>query len=1101
MNKINKISKILTGALMFALTLCLAKAQPTEPQGTITGRAWLEMGGTGLAEITGSERFPDGFDVEVYLPYFEWNPSPEGDIFAPADNAYGDNYAAQIMGYFHPPASGDYTFWLSADDNADLWLSTDSDPANKHVIAREAGWSNARNWDSVGGGSVVEDKNSSGFSATEWPGGNTITLQAGEAYYIEAIVKEGGGGDNLAVAVEDPNGEIDPTLPIPGEYLSSIQPSGPVNIVTQPMGATVNALDPLTLSVEVAGTPPYAYQWKKDGADIEGATASSYAIDRVDNTHAGSYTAVVTGAEGSATSDAAVVAVNSDSEAPEVVSATGSESFALARVTFSEPIDPVTGGNKDNYSLSGGVNVTGATVGAAPNDHIVTLTTSSQKEGTMLTITVNNVTDLFGNTIAADASMEFSTFIWQEGYVLHKFWQGTPNNIAGLIDDPRFPNSPDFVTLEPFWEYGPDGSNESGSNYGNQLVGWFVPPSDGEYIFFTSSDDPSDLFLSTDDDPANKLLIAREAGWSNARDWVGTGGGASNIDDKRSDFFADSEWPTFDISLEGGERYYLESLHTEGGGGDSVGATVIASNDADPASGDAPTLTGSLIGTYLDPNGASVNIIQQPADSDVDEGTAATLSIVAEGTSAYGNTVNLQWQQAAAGSDDFTDIPGATGDSYETGVLVIGDSGLQFRVQLSVPTLSATSDVATLSVVKDVTPPRIASVTANSLNGLIVKFNEGIDAATGAVAGNFSLSDGVSISSASAAGQSVLLKTGSLTSDATYTLTVGGVKDLYGNAVPAGTSKSFVVSVVTYTDIILADEPIAFYRFEETGGMVAENFGTLGSDADGLWMSGVGPDDSIEWEVSNEEGPNPGEGFLGFGEDNLAASFNGDLDLLWIETQGQWLSNLDSFTLEYWVKPTNREGNGWNRVGIVGQNDAVEYGFINGTTIQIWTPGGGALNTTYEFPDDEWHHIATIADGSQIHNYFDGELINSAGSATSDYGAADFTVRIGGGGVYDGSGNHFEGGLDEVAIFDRAIPAERVKEHFTAGREGGSKAAPEVDPTISITSADDGSITIEFEGVLQSADTVNGAYSEVAGAASPFTVTADSPQKFYRSSQ
>ena len=47
------------------------------------------------------------------------------------------------------------------------------------------------------------------------------------------------------------------------------------------------------------------------------------------------------------------------------------------------------------------------------------------------------------------------------------------------------------------------------------------------------------------------------------------------------------------------------------------------------------------------------------------------------------------------------------------------------------------------------------------------------------------------------------------------------------------------------------------------------------------------------------------------------------------------------YPFEYWVKPTNREGEGWNRVGIVGQNDAVEYGFINGTTIQTdsrwWT--------------------------------------------------------------------------------------------------------------------------------------------------------------------
>lgn len=35
--------------------------------------------------------------------------------------------------------------------------------------------------------------------------------------YIEALVKKGGGGDSLAVAVQDPQGVIDNTLPIPGE--------------------------------------------------------------------------------------------------------------------------------------------------------------------------------------------------------------------------------------------------------------------------------------------------------------------------------------------------------------------------------------------------------------------------------------------------------------------------------------------------------------------------------------------------------------------------------------------------------------------------------------------------------------------------------------------------------------------------------------------------------------------------------------------------------------------------------------------------------------------------------------------------------------------
>ncbi len=45
-----------------------------------------------------------------------------------------------------------------------------------------------------------------------------ITLKAGQKYYIEAIQKEGGGGDNLAVQWQLPNGKVE--SPLPGKYLS-----------------------------------------------------------------------------------------------------------------------------------------------------------------------------------------------------------------------------------------------------------------------------------------------------------------------------------------------------------------------------------------------------------------------------------------------------------------------------------------------------------------------------------------------------------------------------------------------------------------------------------------------------------------------------------------------------------------------------------------------------------------------------------------------------------------------------------------------------------------------------------------------------------------
>ena len=47
-------------------------------------------------------------------------------------------------------------------------------------------------------------------------------------------------------------------------------------ITTQPASQTVTAGQTATFSVTATGTAPLSYQWKKNGAAISGATASSY---------------------------------------------------------------------------------------------------------------------------------------------------------------------------------------------------------------------------------------------------------------------------------------------------------------------------------------------------------------------------------------------------------------------------------------------------------------------------------------------------------------------------------------------------------------------------------------------------------------------------------------------------------------------------------------------------------------------------------------------------------------------------------------------------------------------------------------------------------
>jgi hypothetical protein len=113
----------------------------------------------------------------------------------------GDNYGQRIRGYICAPVTGNYTFYLASDNNAELWLSTDDKPATKRKIASVTGWTNSREW-------------------LKYPSqiSENIRLEAGKKYYIEALHKEEAGGDNLAVAWQTPVNTI--RTVIPGSVLS-----------------------------------------------------------------------------------------------------------------------------------------------------------------------------------------------------------------------------------------------------------------------------------------------------------------------------------------------------------------------------------------------------------------------------------------------------------------------------------------------------------------------------------------------------------------------------------------------------------------------------------------------------------------------------------------------------------------------------------------------------------------------------------------------------------------------------------------------------------------------------------------------------------------
>jgi hypothetical protein len=95
-------------------------------------------------------------------------------------------------------------------------------------------------------------------------------------------------------------------------------PIAPI-ILTPPSSQTVSVGQSVTLSVVVTGTPPFTYQWKQNGANIPGTTASSFVLAQAQLSDGGGYSVAVTNAVGTVTSLTATLTVTPAATAPTLL--------------------------------------------------------------------------------------------------------------------------------------------------------------------------------------------------------------------------------------------------------------------------------------------------------------------------------------------------------------------------------------------------------------------------------------------------------------------------------------------------------------------------------------------------------------------------------------------------------------------------------------------------------------------------------------------------------------------------------------------------------------------------------------------------------------
>jgi hypothetical protein len=145
-------------------------------------------------------------------------------------------------------------------------------------------------------------------------------------------------------------------------------------------------------------------------------------------------------------------------------------------------------------------------------------------------------------------------------------------------------------------------------------------------------------------------------------------------------------------------------------------------------------------------------------------------------------------------------------------------------------------------------------------------------------------------------------------------------------------------------------------------------------------------------------------------------------------------------TVAFWIKTSTAE-NGMvvSNYGLTGSGPYYSWGYeiamvANGyiyfDTYQGSNGSGCGTNTTANIANNTWHFVVCTYDNVNARIYVDGTLsaTSSTGSGIMYYQASAFTIAArSGGGVY------YNGSLDEVGLWSRALTATEVTTLYNAG--------------------------------------------------------------------
>ncbi|HXJ55470.1 MAG TPA: lamin tail domain-containing protein [Verrucomicrobiae bacterium] len=265
-------------------------------------------------------------------------------------------------------------------------------------------------------------------------------------------------------------------------------------------------------------------------------------------------------------------------------------------------------------------------------------------------------------------------------------------------------------------------------------------------------------------------------------------------------------------------------------------------------------------------------------------------------------------------------------------------------------------------------------------------------------------------------------------------------------------------NLVAYPDAVLASGPVGYWRLGESGG-IAYNSAVTAGQANGTYSG-------IAAANLTDAGPRPSDmvgaqSLVGFEGNNPATRFagNGDggNDVVTIPDTGNFnFAGSHRFTLEAWVNaaPTQEEGAAVIAKGTGGGGEQFAIDIVGGT-YRFYGWDGGSPNAATVVgssigPNNTWQYVVAAYDqpAGRMRLYINGVERGSAAprpSLVNNTHDVSIGSRQLGSGAYD---LNFDGRIDEVAIYNRALSTNEILAHFNAAFTNNAAAGPDTNDAV-----------------------------------------------------